>query len=181
MKRKPFLPVSSWYMQLVIGQMMHWEAGNSWEQLPFLVLCIPRRATGKSGSGDSEHFFHRVQQMSQKMKDMSHTSEEQSEEGKFMTLSCAWPLPSTSLPWGLILSCERGVSVMEIKLRIVWFLPGAVICFRLFKNPSGQLSKVGNLNKKRISEEILFLDWLLFQVTIFTLREYYPLISALLH
>lgn len=76
------------------------------------------------------------------------------EEGKFVILSCAWPLPDTSLPWGLILSCKRAASIMEIKLGMGWFLPGAVIYFRLLKNPSGQLCRVGNSNNKRISEEI---------------------------
>lgn len=139
-------------MQLVIGQMMHWEAGNSWELPSWSCAFLGEpQATLRV---ETEHFFHKVQQMSLKIKDMSHTSEEQSEEGKFMTLSCAWPLPNTSLPWGLILSCKRDVSIMEIKLRIDSFLPGAVICFRLLKNPSGQLGRVGNLNNKRISEEI---------------------------
>lgn len=149
-KTKPFLPVSLWYMQLVIAQMMHWGAENS----PFLVLAIPMRATGKCESGDSENSFQRVQQMWQKIKAMSHTSEEQCEEGKLMIVSCAWPLPNTSLPWGLIVSCKRAVSIMEINLRIVWFLPGAGICFRLLKNPSGKLSRVGNYNNKRISKAI---------------------------
>lgn len=124
----------------------------------------------------SEHFFQRVQQMRQRIKAMSHTSEEQHKEGKLMILSCAWPLPNTSLPWHLILSWKRvvSVSIMEIELWIVWFLPGAVICSRLLKNPSGQLSRVGNLSNKRISEEI----WTAFRLAYFSnnnfqfLREY---------
>lgn len=121
-----------------------------------------------------EHFFQRVQQMGQKIKAVSHPGEEQCKEEKLRIFSCAWLFPNTSLPWGLILSCKGAVSVsiIEIKLWIVWFLPGAVICFTLLKS-QGSWAELGIRTIKGFLRRYeLLLDWHIFQITIFSLREY---------